>query len=448
MRHALLLAWMVTAAVPAFAQDESALAAEFRREGEKIRDSCGDFDPGAIAGCTITLATVNPLHVSFGSIAPGNGVAAGPALVGHHTPNESLRLHWSADAVAAAGGSWRAGAYLNFVHTPVRPPVAVFDENASTGGEGMEVYPIYSVYAQTVSLETLQFFGLGPAPTDAAQAAWTMKQTIVGGSALVPLRSGRLGLALAGGINGRSIRTGGAPGLTDDRTFVQFTEGVRLMPSAGLRVRPLYRLTLDQFRASAASFNRWTLDLTHEFPFYRTRRPQPRDGNTPNDCSTSVDDHSCPAASRDRYGAFMLRVLTTGSKARGGDTIPFYLQPTLGGSDINGARLLTSFDDYRFRAPNLLALQASVEHSLPALRLPRNITIPFGVFVMAEQGKVASEWGDLFERLVHSYAAGLTIRAGGFPEVFLLFAWGHEGHHVTGSVNTSLLGGSSRPSLF
>ena len=45
--------------------------------------------------------------------------------------------------------------------------------------------------------------------------------------------------------------------------------------------------------------------------------------------------------------------------------------------------------------------------------------------------------------------AGLTLRAGGFPMVYLLFSWGgHEGTHTTGSMNTSLLGGGARPSLF
>jgi hypothetical protein len=45
--------------------------------------------------------------------------------------------------------------------------------------------------------------------------------------------------------------------------------------------------------------------------------------------------------------------------------------------------------------------------------------------------------------------AAAALRAGGFPQVFLLFAWGgSEGHHIIGSMNTSLLGGSSRPSLY
>ena len=44
--------------------------------------------------------------------------------------------------------------------------------------------------------------------------------------------------------------------------------------------------------------------------------------------------------------------------------MPFYFQPTLGGADLNGSPSLSSYQDYRFRAPNLLLLQGTFEHSL------------------------------------------------------------------------------------
>jgi hypothetical protein len=61
---------------------------------------------------------------------------------------------------------------------------------------------------------------------------------------------------------------------------------------------------------------------------------------------------------------------------------------------------------------------------------------------MADAGKVAIN--DLGSSLfVHSYAAGLTLRAGGFPMVC-----GNKGTHTIGSMHTSLLGGSPRLSLY
>jgi hypothetical protein len=89
-----------------------------------------------------------------------------------------------------------------------------------------------------------------------------------------------------------------------------------------------------------------------------------------------------------------------------------------------------------------MLLRENFEHSVGNL--------PLGVTFMADQGKVGFNRSDLSSSpWLHSYSAGLTLRAGGFPQVFLLFSWGgKEGTHTTANVNTSLLGGSARPSLF
>jgi hypothetical protein len=86
-------------------------------------------------------------------------------------------------------------------------------------------------------------------------------------------------------------------------------------------------------------------------------------------------------------------------------------------------------------------LQENFEHSIWG---------PFGLKFMTDQGRVSVRRSDLgFDHLKHSFAAGLTLRAGGFPMVSLMFAWGGpEGHHNIFNMNTSLLGGSSRPSLY
>lgn len=465
-RFSLAALLLAVFAAPAIAQEEGAIAAEFRREREALAESCGEFTFGAVPKCVFTLATANPLHVTFGTIAPGNGVAVGPAFVGHHTPSENLRITWSADVVASASGAWRGGAYLNMVPTNVVTPVPVFGSDVRAEDPGIETYPVYALYAQSVSLDRLALYGLGPSSSDSGKANWGMQQTVMGAKALVPIRRfGRLGVALLGSVSGRFFRVGDgddrdappvseaflpaeAPGLGERARFVQFAEGVRIAPTQWARIKPSYQFEFEQFVGPAdRSFNRWTLDLVHEFPFYRTVRPEPRAGNTPNDCSVSLTDHRCPSPSRNRYGAITFRALTVGSDPRRNAEVPFYLQPTLGGSDIDGNNLLTSFDDYRFRGPNMFALQLTVEHSLVALRFPRDISIPLGAFLMAEQGRVANKWGGLFGNLRHSYAAGLTIRAGGFPELFLLFAWGHEGSRFSGTVNPALLGGASRPSL-
>jgi len=139
-------------------------------------------------------------------------------------------------------------------------------------------------------------------------------------------------------------------------------------------------------------------------------------------------------------GSIGVRLLLSESITSATSAVPFYFQPTLGGSDINGGLALGSYQDYRFRAPNVLLLQESFEHSIWG---------PFGLKLMADQGRVALMRGDIgFSHLKHSFAGGLTLRAGGFPMISLMFAWGGpEGHHNIANMNTSLLGGSARPLL-
>ena len=121
--------------------------------------------------------------------------------------------------------------------------------------------------------------------------------------------------------------------------------------------------------------------------------------------------------------------------------MPFYLDPTIGGSDINGTAVLPSYADYRFRGPDLMVFRGSFEHSI--------YKWPIGAKFMVDEGRVGLTSGQLgFDHLAHSYAAGLTIHAGGLPVIDLLFAWGgHEGNHTIATVDNSLLGGASRPSL-
>ena len=86
-------------------------------------------------------------------------------------------------------------------------------------------------------------------------------------------------------------------------------------------------------------------------------------------------------------------------------------------------------------------MQETFEHSIWG---------PFGLKLEADEGQAALTRGDFgVSVLKHSFAAGLTLRAGGFPMVTLMYAWGGpEGQHTIANMNTFLLGGSSRPRLY
>jgi hypothetical protein len=439
-------------------QHESALGAEFRLEHDRFSESCGGFK--SPAGCAQVLFTDHPLHIAVGSIAPQNGFGAGLALVTHQD-YKNYYLKEDFDAVGSSNGSWRAGGYLKIIPTKTKSIVAV---HGPAKGHGQIVArPLFTLYAQTISLNKLGFFGLGRDTSSAGRSFFGMQQTIAGARAIIPIPlTGRLNLSVVGEMNGRFIDIRGshgqdspsieqlyspseAPGLANQPGYLQFGEGVRINPSLGTHLKLNYLATLQQFIApsdSTFSFRRFNLDLGHIIPLYGISRA-PKDSNGPDECGTDDSKPDCPkvSASNNRYGTLDFRFLLTESVASGGSVVPFYLQPTLGGSDINGNSALPSYQDYRFRAPNLMLFHAGLEHSIWG---------PFGLILAAETGKVALTRGDIaFDHLSHSFGGGLTLRAGGLPAVSLMFAWGgHEGTHTIANINTSLLGGSTRPSLF
>ena len=461
-----LAMWVTLCVSTAAVAQESRLASDFHRQGEHIAEACDSIAAKQMAACAVELATGFPLHLALGSMAPQNGFSVGAAFVERYTPNENWRISWNSDAVAALSGAWRAGAYARFIHTPVRRPVVVPPRGGSAPrGSPITEYPVISVYAQTTTLPTLFFYG---EPGDAGvKSAFEERQAVVGTNVVYPLSRAvflrALRPALVGGVNGRFVRVRGrasgsvpsidtvytdadAPGLASQPSFAEFEEGLRFRPElANGRFRFDYRVAFQQFLASASSgssFRRWSVDLRHQIPIYRNATPvTARDTNGPDECFTSVTSTGCPPLppSRNRYGFFGVRLLTIGSSVSGANRVPFYFQPTMGGGDINGQRLLPSADDYRYRGPNVIALQESFEHSLWG---------PLGVSFQADQGKVTEQTSALgFDNLLHSYSVGLTLRAGGFPFVTLSFAWGTGGQHYIAAMDASLLGGSARPPM-
>jgi hypothetical protein len=420
-----------------------------------------------LLGCAEELFTGKPVHIAIGSIAPQNGFGAGLAYVGHKT-SDNWRNSWNADAIASINGSWRAGFYIKFVHTPESSIGVAFGTPPPVKANLSELpeHTVFGLYAQAISLNKLLFFGLGPTTTLAGRSFFGMTETIVGGNVVKPFYE-RLHASLYGEINGRFVNIRGshgqaspsieqlyteasAPGLSTQPGTVQLGEGIRIRPIVAKDVVRLnYNLGLQQYWTPGNanfSFERLVVDLRHEFALYgtTTRILEPRLANGPDDCALDPVTHpECPKASvRNFEGTVGVRFLTALSMTPGGNVVPFYFQPTLGGADINGNPSLSSYQDYRFRAPNVLLLRESFEHSIWKW--------PIGFTLRADQGKVALTRGGLGSSpWLHSFSTGLTLRAGGFPQVYLLFSWGgREGTHTIANVNTSLLGGGMRPSLY
>jgi len=447
MRMQWRVALLVLSACTAAWSQESKFHAELRGEETRVSESCGSFS----FNCPYALFTDHPLHIAAGSMPPQNGFGLGGAFVWSKN-TRNWRMSWDFDAVGATSGAWRAGGYMKMVHTPAKEKL-----------RATHPYTIFDLYAQSISLNKVNFFGLGNNSTLAGKSLFGMSQTIVGVSAIKPVFELKaihwLNLALLGELNGRFINIRGehgqsapsietmytdatAPGLNSQPGFAQLGEGLRIKPAIG-NLQLNYMGKFQQFFAPSSShdsFLRWTVDLDHTYSLYGTSQLAPSGELGPDSCAHG--DDPCPEIphTRNLNGSIGVRLLLSESITSGSSVVPFYLQQTLGGQDINSQLALGSYQDYRFRAPNLLLLQESFEHSIWG---------PFGLKFMADQGRVALTRGDLgFSHLRHSFAAGLTLRAGAFPMVSMMFAWGGpEGNHNIFNLNTSLLGGSARPSL-
>ncbi|MBS1802721.1 MAG: hypothetical protein JST28_05110 [Acidobacteria bacterium] len=463
IRKALIFVALLFLAVLCLAQNESRLQADLRREGNALK-SCSQISKFADCGQTLVLG--QPFHLAFGSLAPDNGMGFGLAFVEHKNFASEWRTNLSLDAVGTMNGSWRVGGYLKAYKLPA--------------GNSYHVAPLFHLYSQSISLNRVDYFGLGPATTPLTHTTYGFSENITGADMAFPISiSGKSPvIAILAELNGRfpSLRSGRekdspsietlfdettAPGLTHQPGYFQPSEGVRLVPSLfGGRVSLNYLLQFQQFIApgdSSYSFRRLNFDFNHTIPlshlsksigkYYGSSATSTLPHNTPDYCGgAGREDQAmpCPQVSLTRKldGSINLRAFISESFAGKNSQVPFYFMPTIGGSDLNGTPILPSYPDYRFRGSNLLLFQGTIEHSLGKL--------PIGALLSVDEAKIGLTRGDIsIDHLRHSFSAGFTVHAGGLPVLSFVYAWGGgEGSHTTANVDSSLLGSASRPSLF
>ena len=173
-------------------------------------------------------------------------------------------MSWDTDAVGATSASWRAGSYMKLIHTPhpARKPISVIIPGQTSSGTGTtqpaqsftHPYTVFDFYLQSISLNQMNFFGLGNDTTPSGKSVFGMSETIVGGSAIKPVYEWKairgLHLALLGEMNGRFVDISDengqsmpsidalytettAPGLSTQPGFLQLGEGIRIKPTLG-----------------------------------------------------------------------------------------------------------------------------------------------------------------------------------------------------------------------
>jgi hypothetical protein len=346
------------------------------------------------------------LHPTGGIVVPDGGVAAGFALnVDWNTRAPGFqRFATSVEGRGSENGFWEVGAKLQTL-------LAGYSERGKS--------PQVTLLATHLDLPRLPFYGLGNDTSQDGRKLFGLRDTAVAAGVDVPIP---FGLAVGGELAGLwfapevSTSFGSvfnettAPGLHTRTAYVRPRVSVTwTYPDRGV----LYGLS----SSAVVSYGFYEALAGGDLSFGRAEARW--------NVALGLDP---------RFGAFRLSTRIVVSDAPAHNNVPFYLQPTLGGADINDENVLRGYSNYRFRAPNLVAYEISYD---------RQIFDPLGIRLFGQLGKVGSHAGDLgFSGLKSSVGASLTFRLGGAAVAEISFGWSEaEGLHVYGTGNTNNLGG-------
>jgi hypothetical protein len=357
------------------------------------------------------LLTGEGVHPIAGSIVPNSGFAGGLALnLGYDAKFRPVRLSGSAEARGSTAGFWEAGGSLDLLGSGKRLDNRHIDVKLSAIHRG---------------LPQIDYFGLGNSTSLANESLFGLADTTIQATSIIPLpRNFRFLSGIEGlwsnpqGFHGSTtpsieqvFNPANTPALSTSTAYFIYGVGVDWKYPLNECLQCWYKTDVTgNFRsfveATGTPYSFRRFDLTWDQVF--TPFPQ-----------VSISLGTVSVVGR-----------LIASSVPAGNQVPFYLQPTLGGTDINNFDVLRSYHDYRFRAPNALSFQAEYT---------RTIWDPLGALFFYDVGKVALVSSDLgISHMRHSFGAGVTLRAGNATLFKLYYAWaGLEGTHTTYTGNTN-----------
>lgn len=392
----------------------AAWADEWDTEHKELNASCSSLfsNFADIGKCGAFLFNSGaPVRLSIpASIVPGGGTALGvmylQPLPIHDWTNSNLTM----DVGSSLREFWFADATLSFFHRK-------WGGDWNTARDSNR----FRAYAHARGLPLMPYYGIGPDTSRSNLVDFGERQLFGGIDAFIPLKSWvAVGAALefvAPSINGisdptvRSIDTyyseATAPGLLYQPGFVHYR--VFAQPRREWKwTKTESQVAYDFFQDTDTghySFRKFRADFMQTI--YPERQTEPTGGGTGTRSQPNYDSVLYI------FGRF------TTEQTAAGNAIPFYLQETIGGSDIDNIATLRGFQDYRFRAPNLFVIQTQYERRLlPAAKSDATSTIrkvagALGVMAFFDAGEVAVKASDLsLSNVRQSFGFGLTFWSG------------------------------------
>jgi hypothetical protein len=388
---------------PMWASDPTVTATDDWTEWKRnCSDVVHNFGKESVLNCGTSTFRSRPFHFLAQSVVPGSGVGGG-GYYGRDLNSDIWQNRLELTGVMTIRQFW----FTEAKFTARRPHFGSFhsDENFA-----------FQIYARNKQMQDLPFYGLGPDTNVHNAVQFSERDTRVGALVASPLTSWLSASGTfetlfpnIGNVDSTKVTSIGqvyteqtAPGLTSQPTLLHFEAFLR--PHFSLASNHLqfdYRFRYGYFHDTDTghfSFRRFVADFGHSL------YPESENGHRRLDSVLSV-----------RFRLAM-------SDASATNAVPFYLQETIGGSDIDNQATLRSFRDFRFRAPNSFLVQSEYD---------RRIIGPVGFLVFYDAGKVAFARSDLnFSNMHQGFGGGLSFFLAG-KVVFRAYVGlgGGEGAH-------------------
>ncbi len=348
-------------------------------------DMVSEFGKKTLLDCTESAFRNRPFHFYAQSIVPGSGVGGGGQYA-HDLNFGKVQSQLKATSVITIRQFWMAEVKWEIQRA--------IQKDWNTAQESLGLH----FYVHNRSLPVMTFYGLGPNTNVNSSVKFSQRDTAAGAEISTPVRAW---LSVGGKLEGLWPQVGGVTGAN----VISIQQVYNEQTAPGLTAQP--PMIHEQFYVQPHKrfFKRFEADYSVAYNFY-----QDTDAGhfSFRRFEANLDHHFFPEKRKhggvNEFSDFIVKWRYSISDASSGNAVPFYLQETLGGTDIDNQPTLRAFKDYRFRGPDLMMVQAEYD---------RKIWQHVGILIGYDAGKVAFLKSNLnFSGLRQSFGGGLAFYMG------------------------------------
>jgi hypothetical protein len=357
--------------------------------------------------CVLDVFTLQPFGPTLGNVGTGSGFGGGLRFAQQFDANHivTIKASYSLNSSYIFSGSFRI----------VHAPLGIVQAKGKKGRPGQidQTKARIDFNATRVDFHTQDFYGIGPDTSLAQHAVYRQQESWFGMSGYTPVAylGGVFGVLgevkylqpVIKGVSGDTLPSvnvhygeAGAPGSTMRSDFLETGTGVSLgVPTSKPRTWEKHEAELmyrHYFEQGSREFSFDRLEGWADMSLDVTKRLADDD-----DSRSRWQDALCMENPLRRclLGTVSVTGRVTTSYASDVSAVPFYLQPTLGGADLEGVDTLRGLVDYRLRAPNRVLVQVNFDKPIYNVGIKGHPLGQYGLYVFFDAGNVSLKPGDL-----------------------------------------------------